>query len=81
MKTFMVQVGRAPVREVGDSDDLEYYLTALLTDDGARPEAAQSIARETVRCLARGGRYAPDDKVTELTNASPVRAWVKEMAT
>lgn len=81
MKTFVVQVGRASVREIGGPEDLEHYLTDLLTDDGAQPEVAQSTARQTVRCLMRGGRYAPDDKVTELANASPVRVRVKEMAT
>lgn len=77
MKVFMVQVGKAPAQEVGSSDDLEHRLASLLEGDGTPSEVAWSTARETVRCLSRGGRYAPDDKVTELANASPVRAWVK----
>lgn len=78
MKTYVIQVGADEPREMSTLEEVQSHLTALLTEYGWNEGSADSTARTTARRLDKGGRFVPDNRVTDVRpDGAWVRAWWK----
>lgn len=81
MKTYIVQVGDGEPRELATPEEIQVHLIEVLTGHGWGEGAAESAARTAARRLSKGGRFAPDNRVTDVRPDGPwVRAWWEEAA-
>lgn len=81
MKTFLVQVGTDEPCQMGTSEEVRTHLITLLTEHGWDEGVADSTARTTALRLDKGGRFIPDNKVTDVRpDGAWLRAWWEEAA-